>query len=66
MWSVAAFTDEGWRGPAPKPGPALVLNVNDESVPQRVEVAYRTNQRTRSNPAIRSRGIAQFKHAADS
>lgn len=45
------FPDEGWPDPAPNPRPALVLNVNDESVPQRVEVAYGTSQRTRNKYA---------------
>lgn len=45
------FPDEGRLSPAPKPRPALVLNVNDESVPQRVEVAYGTSQRTRNKYA---------------
>lgn len=45
------FPDEGLPDPAPKPRPALVLNVNDESVPQRVEVAYGTSQRTRNKYA---------------
>jgi len=40
------FPEEGRLVPPPKPRPALVLNVNDEGVPQRVEVAYGTSQRT--------------------
>ena len=40
------FPDEGALEPAPKPRPALVLNVADESEPQRVEVAYGTSKKT--------------------
>lgn len=40
------FPHEGRLNPAPKPRPALVLNVNDAAVPQRVEVAFGTSQRT--------------------
>jgi hypothetical protein len=31
--------------PAPKPRPAVVLNVADDSEPQRVEVAYGTSKK---------------------
>ncbi len=40
------FPTEGALEPAPKPRPALVLNVADDSDPQRVEVAYGTSKKT--------------------
>ena len=40
------FPEEGALKPAPKPRPALILNVADDSDPQRVEVAYGTSQKT--------------------
>ena len=40
------FPEEGRLSPAPKPRPALVLNVNDKATPQRVEVAFGTSQKT--------------------
>jgi len=40
------FPDEGALDPAPRPRPALVLNVADDSEPQRVEVAYGTTRKT--------------------
>lgn len=40
------FPEDGRLAPAPKPRPALVLNVNDETSPQRVEVAFGTSSKT--------------------
>jgi hypothetical protein len=40
------FPAEGALEPAPKPRPALILNIADKSEPQRVEVAYGTSQKT--------------------
>lgn len=40
------FPEKGTLDPAPKPRPALVLNVNDETNPQRIEIAYGTSQKT--------------------
>jgi len=40
------FPEEGRLTPAPKPRPVLVLNVNDATSPQRVEVAFGTSRKT--------------------
>jgi hypothetical protein len=40
------FPDDGTLDPAPKPRPALVLNVDDRAIPQRVQVAYGTSRKT--------------------
>ncbi len=40
------FPEDGALVPAPKPRPALVLNVADDQDPQRIQVAYGTSKKT--------------------